>query len=792
MSNGLGHVMPAGAMRPGGSFLRHLFHGWGAFICGWWILQALLLGTGLTAIDRVLPQLQAERVAAIARLVVAGLGATGQPLAAADALDRMAQPILASDAALRSVALWDRSGELLIRVGESGDVHLTISDGQDSQPRGTDVRSDGHMLQAVVPVAAGSVTVTMDRLAAGRGAWRLLPPMLVVALPLPFFHLILVSGLRRRLDGRKSLSWWAVNGMTGMISGALLLGALLAQIHDNTRKFEQVLNQTVQAMAYHSPDLSTMVGELVQVDPHLDGYALFRTGEQPQVVAGGSVLPERIEDVALRDGWSVRLVRTAAGAEMSAALWRGLKNLAVLLMAMALLCGVLGGAGEGLREPFAGLWAESSQNDSFSAENRALAAIRPIYFLAVLAENLCAPFMPRVLHGAVDAAQLPETMASALFMVYFVAFTAVLLPAGWLAGRFGPVGLVRGGTVLLAMGLGAGFLSLDAWTLLAARLLMGTGQGILLIGVQSLILAASAHGGKRTAATAIIVFGFNGGMVGGNAFGSLLVEQTGVQMMFAIAGLTALAVAGLAWLTLPGHLDDLVSGDRERQNPGIKARSAVNNRGPGFGGLRCLFDPAFLITTLCVGIPTKALLTGVVLFALPLVLGRRGFSLEEVGQAAMFYAAGVLLSSSVMSRMADKVKGGTGPIMIGGMILSAAAMALVPLAGLPMVTGTWMETQMLLGCILFLGLAHGCINAPVVTHVADLPVAIRLGPLRVATTYRLLERMGHVSGPPLVGWVMAVCATDSQAIGWIAGITGFFGILFLFHQAGRFIPGRDG
>ena len=50
-------------------------------------------------------------------------------------------------------------------------------------------------------------------------------------------------------------------------------------------------------------------------------------------------------------------------------------------------------------------------------------------------------------------------------------------------------------------------------------------------------------------------------------------------------------------------------------------------------------DSEFLRSILLIGVPAKAVLTGVVLFGLPLLLSEQGFAKEDIGQITMLYAA---------------------------------------------------------------------------------------------------------------------------------------------------------
>lgn len=730
------------------------------FVAGWWLLQTALLGAGLIAVERVQAQLAAERLAALGEVLQTALGQGGAKLPQ-DRFGPQAEAVLAADSSLALVQLLDRKGVVREQAGRLAPAA--------ERPIGA----------LAVPVSGGTLVLSADPPPPPwHGGGRRL---ILAAALMPLFYLPLPWWLSRRQgnddqDGkRRRLLWMGLNGLPGMVTSVLLMAALLATASSNAAIKGAVLDASLAA---------SVRGQLVQ--PVLDLRLLNRQlaayqALDPRVqrmdlsfTLGGDAASEprwweQTRRVRLDGERSLAVVRSWPPVEATPALMRGLRNVLVLIVATALLCAAFGGAGA--RRAFAPPLAAFAPARGGPAEGEAvLEAIRPLYFLAVFAENLCAPFLPRLLHEAVSQAALPPAMASALFMAYFLAFTAVLLPAGWLSARFGAGGLVKAGAALLALGLVLPAFWLNTPALAAARILSGAGQGVLLIGVQSLILA-HASAAKRSAGTSIIVFGFNGGMVGGSAFGSLLVDRFGASAVFAVAG-GAAALVALAALAV-------LAGVRAKDDP---RPAAASGRGLDLGGLRCLLDGRFLGTTLLIGIPTKAVLTGVVLFALPLILGQRGFSLEEIGQTAMLYAAGVLTVTSGASHLADRWRR-TGTLLTVGALFSAIGVAAIWASSLPTLADSGAGGGLLLACIFMLGMAHGCINAPVVAHVASLPVAQRQGAIRSAATYRLVERVGHMAGPLVVERCLAAAGGQSIALAWIAAAVAVAGLVFMVQNA---------
>jgi predicted MFS family arabinose efflux permease len=295
------------------------------------------------------------------------------------------------------------------------------------------------------------------------------------------------------------------------------------------------------------------------------------------------------------------------------------------------------------------------------------------------------------------------------------------------------------------------------------------GQGMLSIAVQSYILEV-AGANRRTRGSAIIVSGYNGGMISGAAIGTLLAVYMGPERVFAFGGIVALFIVLYGLTIVP------------------KRRAAPDEPRPGTAGqigfFRGLFRAArdweFLKATLLVGIPTKATVTGITVFALPLLLSRRHYAQEDIGQIIMLYSAGVLISSAIVSGLADRI-GRTSGLLFAGTVGSGVALALIGLMGWGGLAGvSHGATLLLIGGLSLLGLSHGFINAPVMTHIGDTPAADAMGRTGVVSIYRLVERGGHIAGPILVGQLLVMGAYHPSVISMIGLVILGFGVVFAF------------
>ena len=94
-----------------------------------------------------------------------------------------------------------------------------------------------------------------------------------------------------------------------------------------------------------------------------------------------------------------------------------------------------------------------------------------------------------------------------------------------------------------------------------------------------------------------------------------------------------------------------------------------------------------------------------------------------------------------------------------------------------------LSTAIVIGGVLVVGIAHGFVNAPVVTHVAHSRLAGQIGATSVTTTYRFLERIGHVAGPFIVGQLFLLWGQTGHVLLWIGIATVTLGLLFLVRTA---------
>lgn len=745
----------------------------------------LLIYVGYGEVSRTYPRFVIEKMAAQAELVKAPLEThlrAGLPFAQFPGFRQIAERLRESDPAVAAVTATGRGGAVVFASGEAN-VPLPGAGAPETQRV---VREDGEWLQVRLPLQdrfgpVGAVSVTTPRAELHNAVWPSFPPLIASA-----FALSVLFGLLAALgEGRLSRSRWPWLEIAYAAMFAALAGMVLASLvsiyavgaQAKARALADSLTQRLEPVMQYGLRIDDFEGlgrisdEYRALDPDIRSIAIMVGGRVRLHTESG-----RVGDVYWPDPGSYVFTNRVGGngeAEVSvsvtlpteivwSAVARSAKNFAALFVAVALLSALF------LR--LARSFGARKATGAEPASSKLLDALTPIFFLSVFVESLPTGFLPQLLRGAAEASGRGTAAASLAFTAYFVCFLVVLVPGAQMALRFGERALVAAGAAMA--GAAALMMAHDPSfeSLMAARALAGFGQGLMLVGAQNFVLLR-APAARRTQAAAVIVFGFNGGMIAGAAIGSLLVNYVNARGVFLVGAATSAAVLLFALALLPA------TPGRDTPRGGILAtlRELARNTG------KAMHNAQFLRTMICVGIPSKAVLTGIVAFGLPLTLAGLGFAPEDIGQLVMLYPGGVLLASGWVSRRVDAA-GGAGRTLTAGMLLSGLGMLMVGSLGWtlwPGLAAGGREATLLIGAgVLLLGLSHGFINAPVITHVAQGDLADEIGAAQAAGLYRVLERVGHVAGPAAAGQLIVVAGGGPAAIGVAGAITLALGLLF--------------
>ena len=765
-----------------------------ALVCGLSLLLLIYVGYGEAR--RTYEQFHLEKLVAQNRVVQSALERYlrgGLPLKQYAGFGARAARILASDETIASMAVFDADGRTVFATGAAtGLLRDAAAEAVIASPE-AQVRRSEHLVQVVLPLSnrderVGSLAITMHRAAISERLRLSFESMIVPALAVSLLFAAFVAAAAPWLARQRLPFVQIVYGVIFLGMSVVVVGTLVSLYSEGaqakTRALADSLGQRLTQIFQFRLDIGQIAGldeafaEYRRLNPDIAAAALT-VDDEVVIHTDPTMIGERWQSA--RDAYeyvvditppgSAQTIHTAVALPADVVyrrIARSVKNFAALFLASGFLASLflqLAGSVQGSRA------APPAQGQD---DERLLKLVKPVFYVAMCLEHLSYSFLPQYTRDLVAAAGLPAGFVAAVFVAYYLCFALTLVPAGYYAQRIGQRPLMAGGLALTGLGLALLTLPLGVGGLLLGRALAGVGQGMLFIGVQSYILAVASPG-RKTQGASIIVYGFQGGMIAGMAIGSLLVGYVGAHGVFNLAATTAVAMAFYAAAVVPAAAAGAVVGHSLRDDLRQLAQDVRQS----------LSSAALLRTIALVGIPAKAVLTGVILFALPLLMAQAGYSQEDIGQVLMIYAAGVVLASGYASRVVDR-SGRSSIVLFLGAVVSGLGLAIMALTGWPALAatsfGATLQTALLVVGILTVGLAHGLINAPIVTHVADLDVARRIGASSATAAYRFLERIGHVAGPLVVGQLFLFGGLDAALLAWIGGALALFGALFLWRE----------
>lgn len=741
-------------------------------------------------IDGVVPQ------GRVIQNAMEGYLRTGLPLRQFVGFTTLAKPIADADNNIAAIFAVDHDDKPVFSSGDAIAPLLPPSTSvSPGRPDEVDIRGSDRMYQVVLPLRdkfeqVGSLVLIVPREVVSARVEQAFAPLLLVALLLSFGFAFYASLRGAGTEARRVSALSIGYGLSFVAMAGIVVATLISIYSVGVQAKTRAL---ADSLAHRLSDLIAFNLNIDQVDgldkvfdqyrklnPDISAAALnvngvIRIHTNPQLVGKAWVSDgssyEYVVDLSHRER---TLLRVEIAVSLPAAIvydqvLRTAKNFAALFVASAFLAWLLLQLAGVLQHIQRGAHREAADPPSGERGKAALDLVRPIFFVAVFLEHLAYPFLPQYILGVTQAAGLASGWVSAPFIAYYVCFALALIPAGHFAERYGARRLMSVGLALAAAGLLGLALASEFGSVLALRAAAGIGQGMLFIGVQSYILDVSPPE-RRTRGAAIIVIGFQGGMISGTAIGSLLVGYIGMGSIFLLAGGLAAALAIYALALVPN-----VAWRRAAAARG--GFSAWRQLGRDLG--RVLPSGEFMRTMLLIGVPTKAVMTGVVLFALPLILSRLDYAPENIGQMIMIYAIGVLLASAHSARLVDRT-GGAETALFWGAVASGAGLLLIGLIEWqPVVAWAHGPTLLLVAGVLVIGVAHGFVYAPVVTRIADCRVAAAIGANSVIATYRFLERLGHVAGPIIVGQLLLFADFSAAVFAWIGGAVVLLALIYL-------------
>jgi MFS family permease len=717
---------------------------------------------------RTYEQFQIEKLVAqgqVLQSAVEGFVRPGFPIHQFGGFVGIAEPMAKADPLVDSISAFDVLGARVFVAGELNSASISsAAEITELKEKGAQIRRSQEFLQVSLPVrnrfeTVGQVVISLQRAKLVDQVDQAFQMVVKVAIGAAFGFAAFVFLLSSRSAPATRTNWVTFGFVMTFLGVSVFVVSTLVSVYSlgaqaRTKSLADSLGQRLDDLIIYNINLDDITGiiglfgDYKRLNPDLRAAALIVDGK-----IRAHVDPARRgtewDSVPSDHEYAVKLSPEGAPREVLVKValprdvvfkqvLRSVKNFGALLVASALFAALFMGLARSLQ------LLANVRDDKVLTADQEIATIelaKPVFFLAVFVEHLSYAFLPSLMQSYAVAANLSSSFASAPFMAYYICFALALSPAGRIEAKLGARNVILVGLAMAVFGLGCMTIVTDFWQATVARAICGLGQGTLFIGVQAYVLSNSSAE-RKTRAGGAIVFGFQAGMIAGMAIGSLLVSYMDTKGIFQLGATLALLTGIYGFFALPAHVSK--PGTSLVSNSILKDMKLL------------LTDAQFLKTMFLIGVPAKAVLTGTVLFALPILLTKQGFLKEDVGQIIMVYAGAVILSSHFASAHADSNRN-TESMLFKGAFLTAAGLIMMSLVGFPDIinweTGSFLGTAMIVFGALIVGIAHGYINAPVVSHVIDSQITSTVGMVNTAATYRLVERLGHVAGPLIMGQI---------------------------------------
>lgn len=369
--------------------------------------------------------------------------------------------------------------------------------------------------------------------------------------------------------------------------------------------------------------------------------------------------------------------------------------------------------------------------------------IRWPFFLLIFSDSLSLSFFPVFVDTLYSPSiGLPRGLVSGLPISIFMLVWAVSMP--WTGGWVDKVGFRRAfivGAGLTTIGLLLTGAAQGIYDLLLWRSITALGYGMVFITGQSYI-ARHTPPAQRTKGMATFLATFFAGSLAGAAIGGILADRIGYQMTFFLSASLGLAAAFFVYRFL-AETKDAQEAPKKKLSLGDFKILLSNKR--------------FATITFLAAVPAKMGLAGFLYYSAPLYMQSLGSNQSTTGRAMMAYGLAIILLSPSIARMADKLGWHAKFVSIGGYV---SALSMFVLYYLDNMLGV------VLG-ITLLGVAHAIGVSPQLALVNDYckDAVKEIGATTASGIFRLMERLGNVSGPMIAGALIAAFGFQGAFLG---------------------------
>jgi predicted MFS family arabinose efflux permease len=372
-------------------------------------------------------------------------------------------------------------------------------------------------------------------------------------------------------------------------------------------------------------------------------------------------------------------------------------------------------------------------------------ALRFVSFLAITGVFLSASFLPLYIKALAPAiGRFPDLIIGLPMVIETLCGAVIALLYGHVRIRAGiKTDVVLGCLVIMAGMVATGLAPTFNW-LIAGRVLVGMGMGLLMIAFRTYFLIEK-HDGKKESGIIALTAGVIAGINTGSVSGGMLAARVGMKPVFLIqAALLVLAAAAALVLV------------RNRRRATLPADPAAGPALSPWVFLRARAVWSFFVFVF-LPVTTCGLFLG---FLFPLFAEAQGCSINEISLAFMLFGAASVYLGPALTRLTTVLFGARRAMPIGALIMTGALLLFAIFQSLAAAYVT----------IILFGLTESMVFNQGLSFYSSLPSVRRFGEDKAMGVYNVFESGGEALGPMAFG----LAASLSLGIG-IAAIAAALG-----------------
>ncbi|MDM8544671.1 MFS transporter [Desulfococcaceae bacterium HSG9] len=397
------------------------------------------------------------------------------------------------------------------------------------------------------------------------------------------------------------------------------------------------------------------------------------------------------------------------------------------------------------------LMAEDKKNKDFISTSY----IRPFMFIFAMSTGFSVSFFPLFVNNIYQPMWgLGKDVIIGLPISFSMFFLAISMPlTGILSDRVGWYKPMIVGIFINAIAWVLTAMSKDIYQVLIFQSLMGIGSGAIFMSSQKFVIDNSDDTNRASNMASSSASFFSGNLCG-IVVGGMLADRIGYENVFFLSGAISIS-AFIYGINIFGKNMCRIGKD-------IKKDTTEKNSDGSFlrASFQLIKDREFFAVVFLQAIPAKIAVIGFLFYLVPIYLKSIGTLQSNIGRVVMCYGILMAFLGPILSKLL-KASHRKYNVFAGGMI-----------TGIAMISNHFFSgfTPILM-IVIMLGIAQALSNSPMASYISEMAIVQKIGTGTSMGLFRFLERIGNVTGPVLVGFIIYKKGYEQSIV--ILGIISF-------------------